>query len=78
MGNVLVESISGVSASLNDKVVVGARVEPVEILSRRRIDSGIEVVVTQKLVLVMESSDEMVACVCHAVSMAENGAKVKR
>ena len=32
----------------------------------------------QKLVFMMESSDELRACVSHAVSMAENRGKVKR
>jgi len=32
----------------------------------------------EELVLMMESSDELRACVSHAVSMAENRAKVKR
>ena len=31
----------------------------------------------EELVLVMESGDELLSCVCHAVSMAENEAKVK-
>ena len=74
----VVEMIDVVGASLVEKLSVRQRVEHVEILSRRRIDVRIEVVMTQKLVLVMESSDELRACVSHAVSMAENGAKVKR
>jgi len=32
----------------------------------------------EELILVIKSSDELVACVCHAVSMAENRGKVKR
>lgn len=74
--------IDVVGASLVDELSIRQRVEHVEILSRRRIDVRIEVVVTQKLILVNESVDEMravdVECGCHAVSMAENRGKVKR
>ena len=48
-----------------------------EILVRRSVGVGIEVVMTQKLILVIKSRDE-VGAVEHVRSMAENGAKVKR
>ena len=77
----VVEMIDVVGASLVEKLSIRQRVEHVEILSRRRIYVRIEVVMAQKLVLMMESSDELravdVECVSHAVSMAENRGKVK-
>ena len=42
------------------------------------VNIRIEVVMTQERILGGESGDELVACVSHAVSMAENRGKVKR
>lgn len=57
-------------------------VEIVTILCRSKVSVGIEVVMTQKLVLVHESIDKVGAvdgeCLRHVRSMAENGADCKR
>ena len=37
-----------------------------------------EVIMDEKDVLIVESVDELIACVCHAVSMAEMEWKVNR
>ena len=73
-----VESIKVVGASLRDKLGVVESEKHCAILSGRTVNVGIEVVVTQLLILSVESVDKLGACVSHAVSMAENGAKVKR
>ena len=74
MRDVVVEIVG---ASLSDELVVCHELKRGEILVRSRIDSWIEVVMTQELILVVKSRDE-VGAVEHVRSMAENGAKVKR
>ena len=73
-----VESIEIVSARLRDKLGVVESEKHCAILSGRTVNVGVEVVVTQLLILGVESVDELGACVSHAVSMAENRGKVKR
>ena len=71
-----VERVQLVSASLSDELVERHRLKSDTIVSGRHV--GVVGVVAELLILGVESVDELVACVSHAVSMAENGAKVKR
>ena len=73
-----VECVELVSASLSDKLGVVESKKHCAILGGRTVNVGIEIVVAELLILGVESVDELGACVSHAVSMAENGAKVKR
>jgi hypothetical protein len=70
-----------ISRRLIDEIVVGEMLKHQEILVRSRINLGIKVIVTKKLVLVIKSRDEVGAvesCGClHACSMAQDEAKVK-
>ena len=73
----VVESKHVVGGSLSDELVKRHRLKSGAILGGRH---GVVVdrVVTQVVVLGRECGDELVACVSHAVSMAENRGKVKR
>ena len=73
MRDVVVEIVG---ASLSDELVVSHELKGGEILVRSRIGVGIEVVMTQELILVVKSRDE-VGAVEHVSSMAENRWKVK-
>ena len=72
-----VESIEIVSARLRDKLGVVESEKHCAILSGRTVNVGVEVVVAQLLIFGVESVDELVACVSHVRSMAENRGKVK-
>ena len=74
----VVEREHVVGGSLGKQLVIRQRQKHGAILVRRRVDVRVEVVVAEVRVLGRESVDELVACVSHAVSMAENRGKVKR
>ena len=70
----VVECKHVVSGSLGDELVKRHGLKRGEILGGRHV--GV-VVVREVLELGRECGDELVACVSHAVSMAENRGKVK-
>ena len=74
----VVESILVVGSSLVNELLKSKRVEILKMLRVGHVNVRIEVVMTQKRILGSKCGDELVACVSHAVSMAEIGAKVKR
>jgi len=78
VAEVSVESILVVGCSLVDELIDSQRVEILKMIRLRHVNIRIEVVMTQERILGGESGDELVACVSHAVSMAENRGKVKR
>ena len=72
----VVESKHVVSGSLGDELVKRHRLKRGAVLVGQHV--GVAGVVAEVVVLGRECGDELVACVSHAVSMAENRAKVKR
>ena len=78
----VVESILVVGSSLVNELLKSKRVEILKMLRLRHVNVRIEVVMTQKLILVLQCSDEMGAsdggCLRHERSMARIGADCKR